>query len=116
MEKTPVKTQLVNLALIDFMAATKKKGGSKIKKKASKVTKQGDFPWYQPSTQSQYLRVFFGTAQKIFGWGYGSSGFNLSQGLIGFLGNLYKKREKELGHVSICVCMFYYITDILILL
>ena len=70
----------MNLALIDFMAATKKKGGSKIKKKASKVTKQGDFPWYQPSTQSQHLRVFFGTTQKMFGWEYGLSKFNFSQG------------------------------------
>ena len=99
-EKSKETTDLVNYALIDWMATTCKKETKTNAKKKKATTKNDKFPWYQPSTQSQHLRVFMGVAQKVFGWDYTLSDFSFNEGLIGFLSNLYTTREKEFGHVS----------------
>ena len=42
-----------------------------------------------------------GCGAKVFGWESTPLDFIFDGGLIRFLGNLYKKREKEFGHVYI---------------
>ena len=60
-----------------------------------------DCPWYQPSTQNQRLRTFFGTVQRVFNWQLQQSDFNFNSGLNGFIKELYATREKEFGKVRL---------------
>ena len=114
-EKNPTKTQLANLSLIDWMAASQKKCFKPIKQKGKKL-KQGGFPYYQPSTQNQRLRTFFGTASRLFTWQYDICDFNFNCGLGGFLKDLYAKREKEFGKVITKYFLFHviYLTNFLL--
>ena len=105
-DKNGDKLQLANFSLIDWMAATKKKAKKKktvAKKNKNETDEDGcdiDLcPWYQPSTQNQHLRTFFGTVQRVFGWQFQQSDFNFNSGLNGFIKDLYALREKEFGQV-----------------
>ena len=111
--KSSTKLQLANLSLIDWMAATKKKNMKPLKQNNNKL-KQGGVPYYQPSTQNQRLRTFFGTVTRIFDWQYDLVDFNFNRGLNEFLKDLYKKREQEFGKVMISLCLFFlfYLTNI----
>ena len=100
------KLQLANFSLIDWMAATKKKDKPK-RKRSGKAKSDEDesndndvkCPWYQPSTQNQHLRTFFGTVQRVFDWQFQQSDFNFNSGLNGFIKDLYALREAEFGKV-----------------
>ena len=104
-EKTPIKTQLANLSLIDWMAASQKKVVKAPKTKGKKL-KLGGIPYYQPSTQNQRLRTFFGTVSRVFTWQYDLCDFNFNRGLNGFIKDLYAKREKEFGKVITIFLLF----------
>ena len=87
--KSTAKLMLANKSVIDWMAV--------IRKKPAKGQK---CPWYQPSTQNQRLRVFFGSVQKCFNWTYELKDFNFKGGIKAFLDTLYAKRLAEFGEVS----------------
>ena len=57
--KTAAKLAIVNQALIDWNKLTKKK---RVQGPNSK------FPWYQPVTQNQRIRAFFGHVNKKYLW------------------------------------------------
>ena len=103
-EKSNTKTQLANLSLIDWMAITKKKS-MKPRNDGGKLKMSGT-PYYQPSTQNQRLRTFFGTAQRVFNWQYQLSDFNFNSGLTGFIDKLYTKRKKEFRKVMLIIFFF----------
>ena len=87
-EKNPTKVMIANKALIDWMAAMKKKSaGAKC-------------IWYQPSTQNQRLRTLLGSCSKRYNWTFEISDFNFKGGLKGFVDKLYAKRFKEFANVS----------------
>lgn len=88
-EKIPEKVQIVNKALVDWMAV--------MRKKAKNLS---GCPWYQPSTQNQRLRTLLGSTSKSYGWRYDMSDFSFKGGLKGFLDKLYAKRYKEFGEVK----------------
>ena len=93
-EKGNKKLKIANEALVDWQAATKMKRVAKKKDIDDLVC-----PWYQPSSQSNKLRVFFGQVQKQFNWYYTLSDFSFNGGLNGFITTLYLKREKKYGKV-----------------
>ena len=103
--KTPIKTQLANLSLIDWMAASQKKVVKAPKTKGKKL-KLGGIPYYQPSSQNQRLRTFFGTVSRVFTWQYDLCDFNFNSGLTGFIKDLYAKREREFGKVITIFFLF----------
>ena len=103
-DKSNTKTQLANLSLIDWMAITKKKKANSDEGSKLKMSRN---PYYQPSTQNQRLRTFFGTVQRIFNWQYQLSDFDFNSGLTGFINKLYIKREKEFGKVML-INFFYF--------
>jgi len=89
-ERSMLKCQMANKALIDWQAVTAKKS----------TAKNTNFVWYQPVTQNQRLRTFFSTVDKEFEWQYQITDFNFTGGVKGFMSTLYVKRLKLHGKVS----------------
>ena len=84
------KRKLANLALIEWQGRTR----MKIAKDDSKLI------WYQPSTQNQRLRTFFGTMCQRFDWQFTLNSFTFVGGLDGFLKALYSLRLEKFSDVS----------------
>ena len=55
-KKNQARLELANKIIIDWQLVTKKKGD------------HPKLPWYQPSTQAQRLRTYFGSMNKIYLW------------------------------------------------
>ena len=82
------KLSLANKALIDWQAVTKKKSKGNC-----------GFQWYQPASQNQRLRSFFGVVKKRFNWEMTQNDFNFDGGVTAFLKTLYSSRLTEFGRV-----------------
>ena len=80
---TNVKIAIANKALIDWQIATRKK----------KVTADAPFPWYQPVTQNQRLRTFFGLMAKEYEWELNIDYFCRKYMVCAVLSQLYSKRR-----------------------
>ena len=85
------KVKLVNEMLVDFAASMK------LAKPAKDVC-----PFLQPSTQCQYLRSLLAGMKDDYGWDFTlDSSFNFKGGVKAVLDQLFQKRRKEYGNVSI---------------
>ena len=82
---TNVKIAIANKALIDWQIATRKK----------KVTADAPFPWYQPVTQNQRLRTFFGLMAKEYEWQLNIDHFRHKYMVCAVLSQLYSKRRSR---------------------
>ena len=85
------KRKLANLALIEWQGRTRKEN----------VKDDSKLIWYQPSTQNQRLRTFFGTMCQWFDWQFTLNSFTFVRGLDGFLKALYSSRLKKFADVSL---------------
>ena len=85
---TNTKKGIANQSLIDWNATTRKKTGNKF------------CEWYEPGTQNQRIRTFFGEVSKKYGWQMKLKDFNYHTLLMPFLARLYKKRRAEYKAVS----------------
>ena len=91
------KVKLVNEMLVDFAASMK------LAKPAKDVC-----PFLQPSTQCQYLRSLLAGMKDDYGWDFTlDSSFNFKGGVKAVLDQLFQKRRKEYGNVSIEGYVFY---------
>ena len=89
-EKTTQKIQIANRALVQYMKRTKRE----------KTKKSDTYIWYQPTTQNQHLRCFFGAMHGLFGWSMTIDDFNFTGGVQAVLKALYNQRYKLYGKVS----------------
>jgi hypothetical protein len=96
-EITLAKVKLANLALIEWQGRTQKKGENKEEK----------FRWYQPGTQNQRMRTFFGTMKQRFDWRFNFDSFTFVGGVTSFVKALYAKRLSEFGNVSSVLFSFF---------
>lgn len=72
---TKEKIQLANNSVIEWMRKCKKK-----------VMKKNDkYQWYQPVTQNQHLRTFFGAMKNMFLWEMDLDDFNFEGSIAVFL-------------------------------
>ena len=78
--KNQAKLELMNKLLIDWQAVTKKKGVN------------SECPWYQPTTQAQRLRTFFGCMAKRFLWQITLDDLSGEKMVCAFMEKLFAKR------------------------
>ena len=83
--KTARKLATANQALIDWNMVTKKK----------RLPKGDKIPWYQPVTQSQRIRAFFGLMNKKYLWQMTLDDFEGEKMLGPYLEHLYESRYKK---------------------
>jgi len=76
---TTEKLQLANKSIVEWMKKTKKK----IIKKSDK------YQWYQPVTQNQHLRTFFGAMKNLFLWEMDLDDFTYEGSISAELAKLY---------------------------
>jgi hypothetical protein len=91
------KRSLANLALIEWQGRTRMKN----------VKGDSKLIWYQPSTQNQRLRTFFGTMCQRFDWQFTLNSFLFAGGLDGFLKALYSSRLQKYADVSEFSILFF---------
>ena len=61
-----------------------------------KKFKEGECPWYQPSTQGTNLRTFFGHMSKCYDWKFSEKDLKNFEGCLdGVLKIEFDRREKE---------------------
>jgi hypothetical protein len=96
------KRSLANLALIEWQGRTRMKN----------VKGDSKLIWYQPSTQNQRLRTFFGTMCQRFDWQFTLNSFLYAGGLDGFLKALYSSRLQKYADVSEFCFLFFFILKI----
>ena len=87
--KNQAKLELMNKLLIDWQAVTKKKGANQV------------CPWYQPTTQAQRLRTFFGSMAKRFLWQITLDDLSGEKMVCAFMEKLFAKRlskYKDVGY------------------
>ena len=83
--KTAMKLAIACMALIHWNTVTKKK----------RLSKNDKIPWYQPVTQSQRIRAFFGLMNKKYLWQMTLEDFEGEKMLGPFLENLYAVRYNK---------------------
>ena len=83
--KTARKLATANQALIDWNMVTKKK----------RLPKGDKLPWYQPVTQSQRIRAFFGLMNKKYLWQMTLDDFEGEKMLGPYLEHIYESRYKK---------------------
>ena len=82
-EPNNTKVAVANKALIDWNLVTKKKVG------------KSGCEWYEPATQNQRIRTFFGETRKKYGWKLKQHDFNYRSMLNPVLERLYQKRRGQ---------------------
>ena len=86
--KTQEKLELMNKILIDWQAVTQKKGLN------------SDCSWYQPTTQAQRLRFFFGSMAKRFLWQITLDDLSDEKMVCVFMEKLFAKRRTKYKSVG----------------
>ena len=82
-EPDNTKVGIANKALIDWNIITKKKIGQK------------GCEWYEPATQNQRIRTFFGEVRKKYGWKLKQNDFNYRSMLNPMLEHIYRGRRSQ---------------------
>ena len=81
-----MKIRLANKTMVDWMDICKKKSKN-----------VGKCQWYQPSTQNQRLRTFFGSCTKHFDWRFEVNNFDFKDGLKGVYPRCTENATRILG-------------------
>ena len=88
-KKNQARLELANKIIIDWQLVTKKKGDNP------------KLPWYQPSTQAQRLRVFFGSMNNTYFWEMKlEEDFKGDKMISAVCEVLFAQRLKKYGHVG----------------
>ena len=82
---TPMKSQLANNMLVDWMLILKKQ-----------TVSPGECEFFQPSTTNLMLRTFFPFMGKFHNWKFTTASFSNFEGcLSGVLKSIYEQRRKK---------------------